>query len=767
MRILIALTYYRPHYSGLTIHAEREALALARRGHQVTILTSRFDPDLPAHEIKTSALYQHGIEIVRPKVWFHVSKGVIMPGMPLAAWRLIRQADVVHLHAPQFDAAPLALLSRLLGKPVVLTYHCDLLLPSGLIHAIANRVSNVVNHITARLAQIIVHNTLDYAENSPFLKRYLEKVYPILPPVELATITPEQLMQERAALRAKYNLQPGQRLIGMAARLATEKGVEYLAQALPQVLKKYPTARVLFVGPYKNVVGEEDYAQRLAPLIQALGEHWTFLGVITPTELVAFFHECEVTVLPSINSTESYGLVQVESIMSGTPVISTDLPGVRVPVKMSGSGMIVAPGNAQALAVALLELLENPSAFQGQAQSLIEKSAPDCVAVEYEKAFFLAGARETPQVAKEQISQPAEKDPLVQFVIADEAKQFMDAGSIGEQGQRNNPSRDSNLAPVAVQDELPLAHQAPGPGTSRLTGPVIQADMPTTAIILAGGLGTRLRGAIGELPKALAPVAGRPFLDYLLTYLVSEGIQHVILALGYQAHLVRDFAGDGRSWGLRIEYTQEEVPLGTGGALRNALQCMSFHFRTDAPSLAGEAISEMPFFVMNGDTLFQVSLRQLWAFHQQVHAMQTPRQEEPVVITGTVQRAAATIALREITPSAFVTQEAHQRGMVSLNEAGRIVNFNEKTAPAEIRMGSPLLTNGGIYIMNQAALEGTPQGQVVSLEREIFPRLVQAGCLAGQVQHGYFVDIGTPESLACFEMDVLQGNYQWMKASTS
>ena len=94
MRILIALTYYRPHYSGLTIYAEREARALAARGHQVTILTSRYSPDLPSYEI------QDGIEVIRPKVWFHLSKGVIMPSIPIWAWRLARKADVISASRP-------------------------------------------------------------------------------------------------------------------------------------------------------------------------------------------------------------------------------------------------------------------------------------------------------------------------------------------------------------------------------------------------------------------------------------------------------------------------------------------------------------------------------------------------------------------------------------------------------------------------------------------------------------------------------------------
>jgi glycosyltransferase involved in cell wall biosynthesis len=387
MNILIALTYYRPHYSGLTIHAEREARALVARGHHVTVLTSRFDIKLPAHEVRD------GVEIVRPRVLMHISKGVIMPMMPMAAWKLARKADVVHLHLPQLDAAPIALISRLLGKPVVGTYHCDMILPSGFIHFLANRASNLANRATGHLASALVHNTRDYAEHSPFLRHYLPKVHPILPPVDV-TLASEA---ERAAFRDKVNIRPEQRLIGIAARLATEKGVEYLAEALPIVLQKHPTARVLFIGQYRKVFGEELYAQRLAPLIAQLGEHWTFLGVLSEQEKAACLQECEVSVLPSINSTESYGLVQVESMACGTPVVASDMPGVRVPVQMTGMGRIVPTANAQALAEALIDILDHPEKYRGRPDELIRLSTPDNVAAEYEKVFALAvGAKHMP-----------------------------------------------------------------------------------------------------------------------------------------------------------------------------------------------------------------------------------------------------------------------------------------------------------------------------------------------------------------------------------
>lgn len=377
MHILIALTYYRPHYSGLTIYVERLARALAAQGHQVTVLTSRYAATLPAQE------KLDGVEVRRLPVAMRISKGVIMPSMPIWAARLARQADVINLHVPQLDAAMIGMLGRLMDKPILLTYHCDMRLPHGFIHSIANLASNIANHITARTAKMIVTNTQDYAENSPFLRHYLSKVKIIPPPITLSPITENDII----AFRKRAEIQPGQRIIGMAARLASEKGVEYLVEAMPIILQKHPTARVLFVGQYLDVIGEEAYAQRLAPLIQQLGEHWTFLGVLEPTDFSAFLHSAEVTVLPSINSTESFGMVQIESMISDTPVVASDLPGVRQPVLESGMGSIVPPRDPAALANAISDILDHPQDYWRDAEKIAERYSPAQIAHQYETLF--------------------------------------------------------------------------------------------------------------------------------------------------------------------------------------------------------------------------------------------------------------------------------------------------------------------------------------------------------------------------------------------
>ncbi len=385
MRILFVLTYYRPHVSGLTIYVERLARAMARRGHTVTVLTSRYDRTLPREEVRDR------VRVVRAPVLFRVSKGVIMPTFGLLATRLVRQHDVISLHLPQFDAAGVALRGRLMGKPTTLTYHCDLSLPPGLFNRFVNRVVDVMNDLAGRLADVIVAYTEDFARHSPYLSRFYHKVRVIPPPVEIPHPRPEAI----AAFAQRHSLN-GHRVIGMAARLATEKGVEYLLYALPRILEEFPNARVLFAGQYRNVLGEEAYARRLAPLLERYRDHWEFLGVLNPEEMAVFYANSDVLVLPSLNSTESFGLVQVEAMLCGTPSVASDLPGVRQPVYQTGMGEVVPVADADSLAEAILRVLRERERYVRPREEIEARFSTERTAQGYEALFreLLDGKRE-------------------------------------------------------------------------------------------------------------------------------------------------------------------------------------------------------------------------------------------------------------------------------------------------------------------------------------------------------------------------------------
>ncbi len=376
MKILVALTYYRPHVSGLTIYVERLARALAERGHAVTVLTSQYDRQLPRRE----AL--HGVRVIRVPVAARVSKGVIMPTIGWEATRQVPRHDVLSLHLPQLDATGIAVRGRLIGRPVVTTYHSDLILPPSAINAVAQRVSDLGNDLVAHLSDVLVAYTEDFARHSRYLSKYLHKVKVIPPPVEMPLAAPEAVRE----FRDRYHLNGAGPVIGLAVRLASEKGVEYLLEALPTILQRYPGAHVLHAGP-REAIGEAAYVRRLERLIEQQHDRYTLVGTLSPAEMAVFFSACDVHVLPSINSTETFGLVQVEAALCGTPSVASALPGVRMPTQMTGMGRTAPARDSAALAAAILDVLDHREQYLRPRAPIAEQFSPATTAARYEGIF--------------------------------------------------------------------------------------------------------------------------------------------------------------------------------------------------------------------------------------------------------------------------------------------------------------------------------------------------------------------------------------------
>lgn len=217
-----------------------------------------------------------------------------------------------------------------------------------------------------------------------------------------------------------------------------------------------------------------------------------------------------------------------------------------------------------------------------------------------------------------------------------------------------------------------------------------------TALVLAGGLGTRLRDVISDVPKVLAPVAGQPFLVHLLTYLRRWGIRDIVLCIGYKGEMIQEKLGDGTRWGVQIRYSQETRPLGTGGAIRNA----------------EPLITSDPFLVLNGDSFIEADLQEFLDFHLS-HC------------------ASLSILLTQVSRS-------NRFGSVVLGEDGQVRAFREKA-------GRSGWINAGIYLMNRSVLASMSLGERMSLEYDAFPSYVGKG-LHGMRCDGRFIDIGTPAS---------------------
>lgn len=217
------------------------------------------------------------------------------------------------------------------------------------------------------------------------------------------------------------------------------------------------------------------------------------------------------------------------------------------------------------------------------------------------------------------------------------------------------------------------------------------------AIILAGGFGTRLRSVVSDVPKPMAPIGNRPFLEILLDSLIDYNFTHVVLSTGYMHEVIENHFGDQYK-DLPLSYAVEKEPLGTGGGIRNALtQCNSDDI-----------------VVINGDTLFRIDYDDLARFY---HAHPTR----------------LAIVLRQVADTA-------RYGSVCTNCCDRIDRFIEKSS-----IGGPGTINGGISMMNRSLLEQYPLGVPFSFEKDILQKQFNSEPFFAYVSSAYFIDIGIPE----------------------
>lgn len=349
MRILTILTFYDPHWTGLTAIAKRIAEGLVARGHQVTVLTTQHAPDLPRREAR------NGVDVVRLPPVARLSRGVLTPSFPGVARRLIRGHDVVHIHTPLLEAPLVALLARMARRPLLMTHQGDLVMPPGVANQAVERIGTALLSLGGRLATAVSPLNADYARHSVFLRRFAHKSVPILPPVDI----PEP--DREAALRWRADLGlPDRRLVGFAGRFVHEKGFDLLLAAAPALLASTPDAHFVYAGDHR--LAYEDFYRRSRPLLEASRDRLTFVGLLRDRgRLADFYAMCDVFALPS--RTDAFAAVQVEAMLCGTPVVATDIPGARVPVRRTGMGMLVAPSSPEALAGGLGGVLADRERF--------------------------------------------------------------------------------------------------------------------------------------------------------------------------------------------------------------------------------------------------------------------------------------------------------------------------------------------------------------------------------------------------------------------
>ncbi len=351
LRILICLLYYLPHRTGLTLYVQQLAEAMAARGHRVTVLCARHSRETPAGES-----VENGVHVVRLRpLPLAISRGMLLPGYPLALFRLLRRHDVVSVHTPMLETGLIGLACRLLGRKAVCTHHGDLVLPEGRRNRLITRVMFALYRSLARISPALVCHTRDYAEHSYYLRPYLDKVCVIPPPVEVPRPDPERV----AELRRTWSPEGGP-IIGFAGRFVEEKRPDLLIRALEVINRDFPKARIVFAG--QHLIPYESFWERNRELVRRFEGQLVFLGVVPSFQAMAdFYAACDVLALTS--DTECFALVQVEAMLCGTPVVMTDTPGGRVPVQLTGMGKIAPMGDWRGIGEALVAVLRDRAAY--------------------------------------------------------------------------------------------------------------------------------------------------------------------------------------------------------------------------------------------------------------------------------------------------------------------------------------------------------------------------------------------------------------------
>jgi glycosyltransferase involved in cell wall biosynthesis len=373
VRILTALTYYRPHWTGLTKTAQLVAEGLARRGHSVTVVCGRHERSLPQRESI------EGVDVIRVGSIARISRGLLMPGFGLAVLRQARSHDVLHIHTPMLESWLVSAVSGLRGPPLVVTHQGDLVMPEGGFNRLVQRGVSGMMDRAARRAALVTTLSQDYARHSEFLRPVLDKTEAIPPPVHL----PEPRAQRVAEWRAELGLEDVP-VIGFAGRWVEEKGFDTLLAALPRMLEVRPDIRLVFAGEHR--ISYERFFERCAPEVARHRDRITFIGLLREQqELADFYALADVFALPS--RSDCFAIVQVEAMLSGTPVVVTDIAGAREVVTRTGLGRIVPSEDPDALAAALLAVLADPGPYANSRERVLAEYDPERAIDGYERVL--------------------------------------------------------------------------------------------------------------------------------------------------------------------------------------------------------------------------------------------------------------------------------------------------------------------------------------------------------------------------------------------
>lgn len=371
MKILISISYYFPHISGLTNSMKNLAEELAKKGYAVSVIAVQHERDLALNEKINK------VHVLRIPYLFRAHKGFIIPRYLPILFSQIWKNDYILISLPQLEGVVAALIGKLLHKKIVSVYACEIKLSSTIFSKTIEALLYCVHFATLLLSDKVITLSEDFAKHAKLLNHFKNKIVCIYPCVKAPVV--KKTLANKVIDKKLYR-------IGFIGRISAEKGLEYLLNAIPYIEERIrKDFTILLAGP--KTIGEKKYLKEIMKLANFYKHNITFVRTLKEDELGSFYKDLDVLVLPSINSTEAFGVVQVEAMLCGTPVVASNLPGVRVPIIATGMGELAEPKNSQDLAEKIVKILKDKRKYIKKREFIESKFSLKRTVSEYERLF--------------------------------------------------------------------------------------------------------------------------------------------------------------------------------------------------------------------------------------------------------------------------------------------------------------------------------------------------------------------------------------------
>lgn len=341
-KLLVILNYYFPYVSGVSEYARILCEELTKIGFEVTVLTANHHRLLPEEVV-------NGVRVIRAPIIAKISKGTISPQFIYLAYKLLKKADAVNIHLPMLESG---IISSFIDKnKLIATYHCDISLPANAFNTLITILMDKSNYVCLKNARRIMVTSIDYADHSRVAARFHEKLVEAGAPIK---------NYHKVSSATVYS----KKRIGFCGRIVEEKGIDILLEAYRILSLKKNDVSLVIAGNYSSVAGGSIFQKLKTYIDDHKLPNVEFTGEIEENKMEQFYSSLDVFVLPSVNSMEAFGMVQIEAMRCGVPVVASDLPGVRTVIQKTGMGLVCRKKDPRHLAGCIEQLLNNPDTFK-------------------------------------------------------------------------------------------------------------------------------------------------------------------------------------------------------------------------------------------------------------------------------------------------------------------------------------------------------------------------------------------------------------------